>query len=158
MLELDQFPLVSWTYVDEKKGASLTRCKECIDNYGKRIESGLECLERAVSSKHIGAIYVKSIVLIFNGNNESKETVIKRLAHMKNCRRRELKVQREKLINMLKFIWLNNPILICRPVCCNIEDNHDRRGGWSIDKEEAYCKACATDNEIGVFNNIFPRP
>ncbi|PIN11408.1 hypothetical protein CDL12_15990 [Handroanthus impetiginosus] len=169
-LELDRFPLVSWKYLNENKRAFLTRCEECqnpeimyrqavLDYFsGKGTESGLECLERAVSSGHIGAMYVKSIVLIFSGNNESKETGIKWLAHMKNCRSRGLKVQREKLISMLKFIWLNNPLLMFRPVCCTREDNHRRRGGWSIDEEEVYCEACAADTEIGLFHNIFPRP
>ncbi|PIN23518.1 hypothetical protein CDL12_03766 [Handroanthus impetiginosus] len=149
------FPLVAWKPLTEKQRAFLRRCQECqnpeimyrqavIDYFsGKRLESGLRYLQRAANLKHIGAMYATCIVLLFSGDNESRESGVKMLEGMKNCMRRELKVHRDKLMNMLRSIWVENPLL--------------RKAGWSDDEEDVCCEACSADSEIRFLSSIFPQ-
>ncbi|KAL0414149.1 UNVERIFIED_CONTAM: hypothetical protein Sradi_1616600 [Sesamum radiatum] len=164
-MSLDDFPLVPWNPLSEKQQAFLTKCKECqnpeimfrqgvLDYFtGKRPESALGHLQRALNANHIGALYVTCIVLLFSGDDELRAAGVRLTADMKKSKhvRRKLREHREKLKSMLRLMWVENPALRRRPVCCTRRDNHRRKRGWEDmvdDEEDVHCEGCSADCEI----------
>ncbi|KAL0456849.1 UNVERIFIED_CONTAM: hypothetical protein Slati_1024100 [Sesamum latifolium] len=172
-MSLDDFPLVPWNPLSEKQQSFLTKCKECqnpeimyrqgvLDYFtGKRPESALGHLQRASNANHIGALYVTCIILLFSGDDELKAAGVRSMAFLKksNNVRRKLKEHRDKLKNMLMRMWVENPALRRRPVCCTRRDNHRRKRGW-VDfdvEEDVHCEGCSADCEIRFLAGSLPQ-
>ncbi|KAL0363915.1 UNVERIFIED_CONTAM: hypothetical protein Sangu_0489100 [Sesamum angustifolium] len=172
-MSLDNFPLVAWKPLTEKEQAFLTKCKECrnpeityrqavLDYFtGKRPKSALGHLQRALDANHIGALYITCIILLFSGDDELKACGMKLMAGMKKSKyvRGKLKEHRDKLKSMSRLMWVENPALRRRPVCCTRQDNHRRRrSGWveMDDEEEVHCEGCTVDSEIKFLVDSFP--
>ncbi|KAL0349083.1 UNVERIFIED_CONTAM: hypothetical protein Sangu_1136100 [Sesamum angustifolium] len=172
-MSLDDFPLVPWNPLSEKQHAFLTKCEECrnpeimyrqgvLDYFtGKRPESALGHLQRALKANHIGAVYVTCIILLFSGDDELKASGVRLMANMKKskCVRRKLKEHREKLKSMVRLMWVENPALRRRPVCCTRQDNHRRKRGWVDidDEEDVQCEGCCADCEIRFLADSLPQ-
>ncbi|KAK4430009.1 hypothetical protein Salat_1301600 [Sesamum alatum] len=174
-MSLDNIPLVPWTPLTEKQQAFLTKCKDShnpeiayrqavLDYFtGERPESAPGHILRALDSNHIGALYVTCIILLFSGDDGLKACGIKLMVGMKKCRyvRTKLKEHRHKLQRMLRLMWVKNPALRHRPVCCTRQDNHKRKKGWvdndDIDDDVHSCEACSVDSEIKFLVNSLPQ-
>ncbi|KAK4425357.1 hypothetical protein Salat_1729700 [Sesamum alatum] len=173
-MSLDSFPVVAWNPLSEKQQTFLTKCKECqnpeimyrqgvLDYFtGKRPESALGHLQRALNANHIGALYVTCIILLFSGDDELKATGVGLMAGMKKSKyvRKRLKEHRDKLKRMLREMWVENPALRRRPVCCTRQDNHRRKRGWvdiDDDDEDVHCEGCSVDCEIRFLADSLPQ-
>ncbi|KAL0287503.1 UNVERIFIED_CONTAM: hypothetical protein Scaly_2761500 [Sesamum calycinum] len=129
-MSLDNFPLVAWKPLTEKEQAFLTKCKVS--------ESRDYC------------------------DDELKACGMKLMAGMKKSKyvRGKLKEHRDKLKSMLRLMWVENPALRRRPVCCTRQDNHRRRrSGWveMDDEEEVHCEGCTVDSEIKFLVQSLPQ-
>ncbi|XP_011091701.1 uncharacterized protein LOC105172060 [Sesamum indicum] len=129
---------------------------------GKRPESALSHLQRALNANHIGALYVTCIILLFTGDDELKADGVSLLADMKKSKyvRRKLKEHHEKLKNMLRLMWVENPALRRPLVCCTRQDSHRRKRGWVDiidDEEDVHCEGCSADCEIRFLADSLPQ-
>ncbi|KAG8366396.1 hypothetical protein BUALT_Bualt17G0075300 [Buddleja alternifolia] len=173
-VSLNNFPIVAWSPLNEMQQVFLTKCEECenpnlifrqavVDYFGgEQLESRLiiRRLDKAIQLGHIGAFYLRCILLIFSGNNELKERGVESLINMKKCKKygSDLRAYRDELIGILNMIWVENSVLEDRPICCIMRDDHEKRRIWAdINEDEAtYCEACDIDNEIRLISSFFP--
>ncbi|KAL0385812.1 UNVERIFIED_CONTAM: hypothetical protein Sradi_2975500 [Sesamum radiatum] len=171
-MSLDNFPLVAWKPLTEKEQAFFTKCQDCrnpeipyrqavLDYFsGKRPQSALGHLRRALDANHIGALYVTGIILLFSGDDELKACGVKLMAGMKKSKyvRGKLKEHRDKLKSMLRSMWVENPALRRRPVCCSRQDKHRRRSSWvDMIDEDMHCEGCNVDCEIKFLVDNLPQ-
>ncbi|KAG8366360.1 hypothetical protein BUALT_Bualt17G0071700 [Buddleja alternifolia] len=167
-VSLDNFPIVAWTPLNEKQLAFLAKCEECdnpelifrqvvVDYFGgKERKSAVSRLDRALKLEHPGILYLSCILLIFSDDNELKEQGAKWLCRCRKLRR-ELRVYRDKLIEILRTIWIESSLFEHRPFYCATRDDHKRKTSWpDNDEEEALlCKTCSINNEIRSISSCF---
>ncbi|KAL2226090.1 UNVERIFIED_CONTAM: F-box protein [Sesamum indicum] len=172
-MSLDNFPLVAWKPLTKKEEAFFTKCQDCqnpeipyrqavLDYFtGKGPKSALAHLQGALNANHIGALYVTCIILLFSGEDELKACGMKLMAGMKKSKyvRGKLKEHRDRLKSMLRTMWVENPALRRRPVCCTKQDNHRRRSSWEdmVDDADVHCEGCSVDSEIKFLLDSLPR-
>ncbi|CAK9181536.1 unnamed protein product [Ilex paraguariensis] len=174
-VSLDKFPVIPWR-ASEEASSFLNKCRESgnpealyrqgvVDYFSyMRLDSALECLKKAASSGHIGALYVLGIILLFHGD-EFKQEGIQLLSGMKESKmskRRVLKDCRENLKAIIRRIWIKNSIVLeNRPVCCTMGDQHKKKEGWASETDEEdnyqYCQACTCDREVASICTMLPR-
>ncbi|KAI3458301.1 hypothetical protein Pfo_014964 [Paulownia fortunei] len=166
-VSLDKFPIIPWNPLNEKQEIFLNRCRQygnpelmyrqaVLDYFNRtNIESTCKNLQKALKLGHMGALYVTCIILLFSGDDELKKKGIKMIGNMKKSKylKKKLKLCRSKLINTLRQIWVNNPILKEPPVCCTTRHQHQRKSGWLGEEENVTCEACSADIEVKFICN-----
>ena len=129
-------------------------------NYG-RSQEGLELLEKAASSDHIGACYIFGIILLFSGEG-SKEKGMEMLHRIKRSLEpgslhRRLRNYRKNLCSW-GILWKNEHIFSRLPICCAMKNKHTKApAGWEpeSDSEDEACHQCLCDREAAYFCETF---
>ncbi|EYU26998.1 hypothetical protein MIMGU_mgv1a013775mg [Erythranthe guttata] len=144
-VSLDEVPIIPWKPISQEQETFLNTCLQSenpeslyrqavLDYFNKtNLESTCMHLQKAVKNGHTGALYVTCIVLLFSGNEELKQ----------------------QGINILKMIWVKNPVLLEPPVCCTTRDHHHRKSRWSEVEEDVTCEACVADQEINLLSGRY---
>lgn len=104
-------------------------------------------MRKALRLGHTGALYVICIILLFSGIDELKREGIKVIGEIKKSAflKGKLRVCRKKLVEELKQMWVNNPLMREKPICCGA---HSWRNGWMEEKEDDECEGCSADVEV----------
>nr|XP_019068726.1 uncharacterized protein LOC104646634 [Solanum lycopersicum] len=176
---LVDFPIEPWwkEQTQEKKNkvvSFMELCRECGNTeflYRKGVldffkndkpEVAMEFLKQAANGDHFGALYVIGIIRVFLGD-EYKQKGVKLIGIMKKTEasRKITRQCRKSLLEMLKTIWVKNPLILGkRPACCTIQhEKNILRNGWlDRDDEHAYihCDACSCDVEISYILDVLP--
>ncbi|KAK4372404.1 hypothetical protein RND71_007788 [Anisodus tanguticus] len=177
---LAEFPIEpSWEKRKQEKINKLTSfvelCRECGNTealYRKgvmdffkddRPELALEFLKRAAKGGHVGAFYVIGIIMVFMGGDYKKKGIML-IGNMKQTKplRKITREYRNKLVEILRIIWVNNPLVLGqRPTPCTIQHQRIRSNGWDSEDEDEdidfHCDACSCDVEIAYIVNVLPR-
>ncbi|EYU20125.1 hypothetical protein MIMGU_mgv1a021800mg [Erythranthe guttata] len=144
-VSLDEVPIIPWKPISQEQVTFLNTCLQSenpeslyrqavLDYFNKtNLESTCMHLQKAVKNGHTGALYVTCIVLLFSGDEELKQ----------------------QGINILKMIWVKNPVLLEPPVCCTSRDQHHKKRRWSEVEEDVTCEACVADQEINLLSSRY---
>lgn len=121
------------------------------------MQSGMECLWRAASLGHMGALYVKGIILLLNGG-EFQQEGMKIMSDLKNKlkhKRRSIRDCREKLTRILGGIWTRRrpPVLLgqsdgLRATCCASHQYREYVEWTAFQDVNLECEACICDQEV----------
>ncbi|KAL8467342.1 hypothetical protein ACS0TY_036169 [Phlomoides rotata] len=162
---LDTIPTNPWNPTKEEKEL-LNKCREstnsesmyrlAVAEYFNQINPDLgsthKNLDIAMKQGHVGAYYVKCIVLLLSDYEESKQNGIKMIKSKLMNKKRRLR-SRGNLMNQLNVTWVRNPVLKeRRALCCTAQ--HDQKvvqfktplpcGEEQVDQ----CEACIADKEL----------
>ncbi|KAL2505837.1 F-box family protein [Abeliophyllum distichum] len=122
-VSLKKFRVVQWKSLSKEETAFLNKCSEfgnpeflyrkgVVDYFSRNeLDSAYECLRKAASQGHVGALYVICIIFLFS-NDQFKQRGITILSEMKKSRafRRKSKHCRRNLIEILREIWENGEV------------------------------------------------
>lgn len=118
---------------------------EYFNKINPNIRSTCEYLDRALKQGHMGAYYVTCIVLLLNGDDESKQKGIKLIDNSRF--KKNLQLSRKNLMNQLDGMWVKNSYLKDPPICCTTRhEKNSKKLNW--EEEDIQCEACNADREL----------
>lgn len=120
---------------------------------------GMQNLETAMQSGHLGAKYAVGIILLLQGGVHKHNGIQMILSIKKSTTTTALEEIRKKFLEIIKGMWIRNTMIVGQemPQCCTKHITNS--AVWDRVKEvNLQCEDCSCDQELLPLWSVLPNP
>ncbi|KAK1352306.1 hypothetical protein POM88_053570 [Heracleum sosnowskyi] len=121
--------------------------------------TGMQNLETAMNSGHLGGKYALGIILLLQGGVYKLDGMEMILSMKKTSTATDLEEIRKSFLGIIKGLWIRNTMIVRQkmPQCCTKHPTDS--AGWDGVKEvDLQCEDCSCDQELVHLWKVLPNP
>lgn len=124
-------------------------------------EYGMQNLQAAMNTGHLGAKYATGIVLLLQGGVHKLrgKPIILSMKKSSTTTTTTFKEIRENFLEIIKGMWIRSTMIVGqeKPQCCTKHTTNS--AGWEQSEDvDSECEDCSCDQELVHLWNVLPNP